>query len=807
MRECVARSLLAALLVPCWSAWAAARFDDKPATAGEWGFRPAEDAASAMNPPGFAWRPQSGARTYELQVAGDAAFGRVAYSDDGIRYNCHCPSVPFGKGTHFWRVRFIDGKGSRSAWSRTRSFTIGDDARVFPMPPEKDLIARIPESHPRLFLRPEQLPELRELAKGARKEDYARLLAKCRDLMKRPPDTKEPPLYPKGIVRGSDDWRKIWWGNRTYTIRLLDSAATLAFTWRLGGDEAFGQQARRWLMAAAAWDPKGSTGYRYNDEAGMPYNYLFSRTYTFVNDLLNEEEKETCRRVMRIRGKEMHDHLNPRHLWRPYASHSNRAWHFLGEIGVAFHGEIPEADDWTRFALNVFYNVYPVWNDSDGGWHEGAIYWSSYINRFLMWADVMKAAMDVDAYNKPYFSQVGYYPLYLMPPGTKGGGFGDLNARRKSSDNLRLMAVFAGQARNPWWQWYVERHGGRPVETGYIEFLRGAVAPPAAKAPEDLPSSRLFAGVGQAVLNSNLLDAKDNVELIFKSSPFGTQSHGYESQNAFLLYAYGERLLIRTGYRDNYGSDHHKNWMWQTKSVNCVTVDGAGQLAHSPAAKGEITAFHTSGDIDLVRGEAGGAYGGRVDRFTRDIVFLKPGLVLIHDRLAAPKPVGFEWRLHSPTPMVITGAGAVKTVNGVAAAAINFLHPNSPELAVTDRFDPPPRERVKLVEWHLTARPRKRGSHAEFVTAIRPHRSDKEPWPAPVLREIEGGLLVEARIPAGRVEVFFRSADAARMDVGGAKTEAEVVALKKDAAGRLVSRLENHGGEFTRMAGGRRSER
>jgi hypothetical protein len=119
------------------------------------------------------------------------------------------------------------------------------------------------------------------------------------------------------------------------------------------------------------WDPKGATGYRYNDEAGMPYAYYFARTYTFVYDLLTEQQRQQCREVMRIRGDEMYRHLHPRHLWQPYSSHSNRAWHFLGEIGIAFHGEIPEAEDWTWFAMNVFFNAYPVWSDDDGGWHEG----------------------------------------------------------------------------------------------------------------------------------------------------------------------------------------------------------------------------------------------------------------------------------------------------------------------------------------------------------------------------------------------------------------------------------------------------
>ncbi len=464
--------------------------NDAPGGKDEWGFRPAEGVRSAVNPPGFVWRRQRSAASYEFQCARDLRFTKSLYRAAGITLNCHCPPRTFAKGKWFWRFRFVDGDGQQSEWSKTRSFTIGPNAVAFPMPSREELLGRIPKRHPRLFLRPGQIPNLRRLAGGDFKPQYDELVKQCEALMKNPPPRKEPPKYPPGTVRGSDPWRKIWWGNRRYTTKLLDGAATLAFTRLLGGREEYGQLARRLLMAAAEWDPIGSTGYNYNDEAGMPYNYYFSRTYTFVNDLLTDQEKEKCRQVMRIRGKDMYRRLCPRHLWKPYGSHANRAWHFLGEIGIAFLGEIPEAEDWVWFSANVFYNVYPVWCDSDGGWHEGVNYWSSYINRFTWWADVMRAAFDVDAYKKPYFSKIGYYPMYLQPPGTKGGGFGDLTARRTSRHNRSIMKVFAIQARNPYWQWYVDVHQERRPDRGYIGFLRGVMPKVEAKPPTDLPTSR-----------------------------------------------------------------------------------------------------------------------------------------------------------------------------------------------------------------------------------------------------------------------------------------------------------------------------
>ena len=272
-------------------------------------------------------------------------------------------------------------------------------------------------------IRPEDLARLRGLAKGSMNEQFKRLVAHCDQLLAKPPSTAEPPKYGPKVVRNSDEWRKIWWGNRTATINVLHNAATLGFTRLLGGKAEYGQLAKRLLLDCAEWDPVGATGFGYNDEAGMPYAYYFVRTYTFVNDLLTDDERERCRSVMKCRGEEMYRHLYPRHLWRPYSSHSNRAWHFLGEVGIAMLGEVEGAEDWVWFAMNVFYNVYPVWADDDGGWHEGCGYWNSYVGRFTWWADVMRAAMGINAYDKPYFAKIGYYPMYLLPPGKAGAGF------------------------------------------------------------------------------------------------------------------------------------------------------------------------------------------------------------------------------------------------------------------------------------------------------------------------------------------------------------------------------------------------
>jgi len=759
--------------VPMAGAEETIKLDERAAEPGEWGYRPAEGAVSQVNPPSFCWRPQKNV-TWEIECATDEGFQRIAYRARDIEFNVHTPPRVLKPGTYRWRYRGKNNQGGYTNWSRVRTFSIASDASEMPMPIREELIGRIPKEHPRLFMRPENIGRLRRLAKGEMKKEYDSLVKECERLMARPPETKEPRKYPEGIERGSDAWREIWWGNRTYTIRALNAAATLGFTRLLGGPEKYGAEAKRILLQCAKWDPKGSTGYRYNDEAGMPYAYYFSRTYTFINDLLSEKEKNICRNVMKVRGDEMYNHLCPRHLWRPYSSHSNRAWHFLGEVGIAFLGEVEGAEEWVWFATNVFFNVYPAWCDDDGGWHEGVSYWSSYIGRFTWWADVMRETMGINAYDKPYFSKVGYYAMYLMPPGKRGGGLGDLTASRTSRSNVSIMSTFAVQAQNKHWQWYVEQLGGPRNAGGYIGFIRGVLAKVQSKGPDDLPTSRLFEGTGQAYLNTNLTDASESVQVVFKSSPFGTQSHGYEANNSFLLWAYGKRLLIRTGLRDSYGSKHHTQWMWSTRSVNNITVNGNGQRKRTARAQGEIIAFKTTPSMDIVVGEAGGAYEPPLKRFTRAIIFVKPELVVVYDRLQTEEPATFEYWLHAVNKISVDGQHKIQVRNADAACEIDFLRPSGLSFKQTDQYDPNPRPRIKLREWHLTATTPKKSKRMEFVTLYRPHQIESQAPRDASLEEIAGGYVLKVKLSDGRLTALLGNEDGAVLKAGGLESKGPI---------------------------------
>ncbi|MBI3118145.1 MAG: DUF4962 domain-containing protein, partial [Candidatus Hydrogenedentes bacterium] len=626
----------------------ALELDESPAEPGSWGFRPDEAAPGATNPPVFCWRPVKEAANYRIEVTSEKDFATPVYAVV-TPWSSHCPSRTFTPGEYSWHYAAIDANGVRSAWSQARRFAIPVEAQNYPKPALAEIVARVPKEHPRLFLRPEEMENLRKLSQTTLAPHWANILKDAERLLQQPPPSAEPPKYPEGIKTKSGEWKKIWWGNRTYGIALTNGAATLAFAYLISGDTRFGDAARDLVMAFAEWDPKGATQFDYNDEAAMPLLYYPSRAYTWAYDRFTEEQRGRLREVMRVRGEDcFNDLMRGQHLWTPYDSHDNREWHKLGELAVAFLGEIPEAEQWLDFATTVYFTCYPVWGGSDGGWSEGAAYWLSYQDRFMNWVLVSQAALGINPFDKPFFHQTGYYALYTLPPGTGQGAWGDQGVLVDSKQVAPLVAKLAVGARNPHWWWYAQQHQV-DLTQNYFGFLFSAHAQALETVPPaGLPSSRAFLDEGIAVLNSNLLDGTQNVQIHFKSSPVGRQSHGYNANNAFLLYVHGKPMFILTGRRDVHGSPHHVEWIWDSKSDNAILVNGEGQRKHSWTARGKITGFKTTPTFDYVVGEAAGSYDGRLERWTRRILFFKPDVVVIHDVLRAPEPATYQWNLHAP---------------------------------------------------------------------------------------------------------------------------------------------------------------
>jgi hypothetical protein len=679
----------------------------------EIGYLPGEGATVDTNPPALAWVPEPGAEAYAVQFARDAQFTRGVLTISKTAYVLYTHTETLAPGAWWWRYASVDGQGAQSAWSQTRNFTIAADAQPFPRPSDELIKQRLPATHPRLMMRPEEVATFRQASAGPQKERWNQLRETAEENLGRPL-TPEPLPYTNGKY-SADEWRH----NYSETIKACTVAETLALCYRLSGEPRYGEGARKWLLHIASWNPAGTTSLKVNDECGMPILFVTSRAYDWAYDALSEVDRETMRAMIRARGEEAFKKLHGApHEQKAYDSHQGRLWHFLAEAAIAYYGEVPESKKWLDYAFMMFWGWYPAFGDADGGWSQGLNYWRVYMLRSTWWLDALKSAMKIDGTEKPFYRHVGDFSIYVAPPGGALVGFADYGEEMPDQPpqlgyfepGIRGLgsvdAYFARLRAKPEWQWYAEAWGHNafpPTALGFLRAARSDPPVPKARPPVDWPKAKWFRGVGWVTLHTNLTDGQQDVQVIMRSSPLGNISHSHADQNAIVLGAYGTPLLVNSGIRPWWGSPFFWDWYIATKAHNALEINGKGQ-PKTELATGKFIVFQPGDSYDYVVGDASPAYGKEVERYRRHLLFLKPDVLVILDEVVARTPTSLNFILHGRAPFTIDGPTGRIALTFERASLAGYLQaPGGLEISQTDKYPFPPELGHPPAEWHLSA--------------------------------------------------------------------------------------------------------
>jgi hypothetical protein len=117
------RTIVSFFAAAAFAMTAAAAVPDRAPLADEWGYRPAEGAPVAVNPPSLSWVHERDATGYEVEWAAHSDF-RDAISVKGIPWSVYTHDRPLAPGAYYWRYRIAAKDGSLSGWSRTRTFRV-----------------------------------------------------------------------------------------------------------------------------------------------------------------------------------------------------------------------------------------------------------------------------------------------------------------------------------------------------------------------------------------------------------------------------------------------------------------------------------------------------------------------------------------------------------------------------------------------------------------------------------------------------------------------------------------------------------
>ncbi len=661
-------------------------------------YSPADGDTVSVNPPPFIWVPSEDAGSYTLELSRDPGFTASEIITEPTDITTAALTKILAPGVWFWRYG-VTLKSGRMVKSRARKFIVPANARKMPFPSLPGVIRSIPREHPRLFVPRRDIDDLRQRVASSRQSDLKSLLNESSGYFGEEIVPEPPYVTGEGPERGRN-FMKIFRSTRPP----MDRMETCALAYLMTGEKAHGEEAKRRILHFFSWDPEGPTSYRNNDEPAMWVMMRGVRAYDWTYDLFTAQERLQVEKSMRIRARQFYDHLKFRRRFHtnPFESHAGRTLGFLGEVSLAFIHEWPEAREYLEYVLTLFWNVYPAWGKEDGGWHEGPSYWSYYMSFALHFVVPLRQLTGIDLMEKPFFRNTPYFKLYTNPPYARISPFGDGEHDGPNRSMGELMYWFGSLLNEPRFIRYAgEKHAGPGNRIIGLLLGRDDIK---GKKPGDIPPCRNFPGVGLVSMHTALGNAQNDVHLLFHSDPYGAISHSHADQNAFTVEAFGEALAIASGYYPWYGSEHHKNWQWHSKSSNTITFDGGeGQVIRNRASRGRIIAFEQNGHFDYTLGDATEAYGGRLDLCQRHVLHLRKGIFLIHDEIESPEPRRFEWRLHALEKMDIDDEKGIVTVKrGKARMRVVFLNPERLEFTQTDRIQWPP-EDDSPPQWPLTA--------------------------------------------------------------------------------------------------------
>jgi hypothetical protein len=691
--------------------------------------RPDDGAEVKISPVGLTWLPCPAASSYRVNIFDEG--GRRVYSAEAGKDPVHCPSRAFRPGRYTWDVIALDRSGKDIAQRGRRSFIISEDAAELPWIDPGELLRRVPKEHPRILYPKSQLGKIRSTLLTTRSSSWR----SCKRAADRAL-SKGIPEYPKyHLIEDAGVRRLEYQKYFGYFRRYVDSALmNLALAYLMTEEAKYADAAKNILLEIASWPTDDndvtSVSARWGDEAGLSFSKCAHIAYDWLYDAFDDDERTLVFNMCRERAWQTYRRLERKnYLTLPGESHDGRLIAYLTDMSLSMAGETEDAETWLTYSLKALLTFYPHWAGRDGGWAEGTPYGLWYNTFYIPAFESLRKLAGYNLWQRPFFNNVRYFFFYCTANHGEIRPFGDSAEKggpgvNRGSGYADLMAFHAHRYQDPYIGWWVKQIPGYTSGgSGVLSLLHEDELP--SKAPTDLPNSSAFRSVGWAGLHSNISDPRNDTCLIFKSSPYGSVSHSHADQNTFAIMKGGAALAIPSGYYGpSYGKPHHAQWTRSTKANNCILVNSQGQKIRSAAANGAIVDFKDTPGYSYVAGDATPAYEGKLTKWIRRILFLRPGLFLLLDEIEAPARSQYQWMLHAFEKMDIEGAKVSSRRKG-ATLEVYLDCDRELELSQTDKFDTPYNygipeayHRPKANHWHVRAQTLEKSKVARIAAVM-----------------------------------------------------------------------------------------
>ena len=585
------------------------------------------------------------------------------------------------------------------AQTKQQNITIQPFAELLKRPVE--LRPELKNVHPRLFFSAQDLPKMRERAKGADSELWQTTLKEIQTLRKPAPDPKDEDLYKSGL----DERKKGSISQYTFAFQI----AQTAYAYAIEQDEKYLDAAKKWTLAACEMPIWGYTYNKPNVDlppAHLLYAVAFS--YDVLYDKLTKEERETIKNKLVKQGRLMYDYFKYKDNKR-YTYSQNHTWIPLSGLAIAAYAimdEAPEAKDWARLSRAVFDRTMLTFAD-DGYFYESFHYFGFAFRWMIRYFDAHLKATGENLYEpmRSKFANLKYFAMHSILPDRENVfdfadiGDGSLNRngtskREELYGEYEIMYRFAGiyqdaeaqtvgdfirsqtklETREPMWAFI--NHDANlqraplsqiPLQVYFPDndtaFWRSSWETNAtAFAFRCAPPE----GHRAARLSKAIPDWRQN------------EGHAHPDANSFIIFANGKYLTGDTGYLGIKNTDDHNTVLVNNRGqANDGVYEMFKEVPQERLDKVRIADIWATRDFFYARGEAASGYYADLGlkKFDRNFLYVAPDYFVVWDELQTDKPSDFSFLLNADREIKLNGAAA-DLINETAALRVVRVAPS-----------------------------------------------------------------------------------------------------------------------------------
>ena len=316
----------------------------------------------------------------------------------------------------------------------------------------------------------------------------------------------------------------------------------------------------------------------------------------------------------------------------------------LGLAGCTLHGRHPQARQWVELALQSA-RAFSSMFGSDGAYEEGVAYWGYTAQHLTVFLDALYRTLGIDERSIINFPGTVRYGLQMSMP-THGKADDCINFGDAWSMGDVSVAAWTAREKRDGVAQYVATTTGEIKSHCALVWFDPSI--PAQAPGEELLDVRF---TNDWVVSRTGWDEQSTVVALRSGGP---SNHEHADRNSIIFKAYGERLF-HDPFKAAY-SHTQAHWLLrQTEAHTAVLIDGKGHQYHDGSegtnaswAVARVVRYVAAQDHMIVTSDATEAYrliNERIEAVIRTLLFIKPDILLIHDRIRlSSAPLGVQVR-------------------------------------------------------------------------------------------------------------------------------------------------------------------